>query len=58
MEEGGQKLPRARELARMVFGEDLEALAGQLTLPELGRSGVWDSCKDPFRVVVPTAAGR
>lgn len=29
MEEGGLKLPRARELACLVFGEDLEALAGQ-----------------------------
>ena len=33
MEEGGLKLPRARELARLVFGEDLEALAGQSVVP-------------------------
>ena len=32
MDEGGLKLPRARELARLVFGEDLEALAGRRSL--------------------------
>ena len=31
MAEGGLKLPRAKQLARLVFGEDLEALAGQNT---------------------------
>ena len=34
MDEGGLKLPRARELARLVFGEDLEALAGQNSLQQ------------------------
>ena len=36
MSEGGLKLPHARELARLVFGEDLEALAGQGSSPAPG----------------------
>ena len=35
MDKGGLKLPRARELARLVFGEDLEALAGGWPLRQL-----------------------